>query len=176
MDKDKAFLTEEETEINEFFEIALNTREQYEMIENFIKNQIEVKDALIDKLHGELEYYKQESADRFVEQFIKSFIKVHKDMGRMCNGDKWDTLTADDLRREFQYVYEDITDLFEQQNIDVYQTEEGADFNPAIHQPKVEYTDDILLDKKIKCSVSDGYKKGKKIIIPERVIVYQFKG
>lgn len=165
----------EEGQAGELLEIVLNTREQCEMMEQLIKNQITVKDEMIDKLYKELEYYKQEAADRFVEQFLKAFIKIHKDMGRMLNSEQWQEKTAEDLRREFRYTYEDITDLFEQQNMDVYHSEYGDEFNPAIHQPKIEYTADYTLDKKIKASVSDGYKRGNKVIIPERVIVFQFK-
>lgn len=166
---------EAEREIEELYEIVLNTREQCEMMDQFIKNQIRVKDEMIDKLYKELEYYKQESADRFVEQFLKAFIKVHKDMGRLCKGDKFGEMNADELRREWQYAFEDITDLFEQQNMDVYSSQYGDDFDPSIHQPKIEYTDDITLDRKVKSSISEGYKRGNKIIIPERVIVFQFK-
>ena len=173
--EEKVFQDDETREMEELFEIVLNTREQCEMMDQFIKNQVKVKDEMIDKLHKELEYYKQEAADRFVEQFLKAFIKVHKDMGRLCNGEKWQDMSADDLRREFTYAFEDITDLFEQQNMDVYRTKCGEVFDPAIHQPKVEYTDDIQLDKTIKESLSDGYKRGNKIIIPERVIVFQFR-
>lgn len=165
----------EECGIDELYEIVLNTREQCEMLEKFIENQIKIKDEMIDKLYKELEYYKQESADRFVEQFLKAFIKVHKDMGRLYKDKQWEGMTAEALRREYQYVYEDITDLFEQQNVDVYHSEYGDEFDPSIHQPKIEFTDDGALDKKVKSSISEGYKRGNKIIIPERVIVFQFK-
>lgn len=165
----------ENREIDELYEIVLNTREQCEMMDQFIKSQIKIKDKMIDKLYEELESYKQESADRFVEQFLKAFIKIHKGMRRLCKSEKWLEMSVDDMRREFLYVYEDITDLFEQQNIDVYQSNSGDEFNATIHQAKIEYTNDITLDKKIKTSVSEGYKRGNKIIMPERVIVYQFK-
>ena len=175
VDEEKELQGDEEKEMEELFEIVLNTREQCEMMDLFIKNQIKIKDEMIDKLHKELEYYKQESADRFVEQFLKAFIKVHKDMGRLCNGEKFQEMSAEDMRREFQYAYEDITDLFEQQNMDVYRTNSGETFDPAIHQPKIEYTEDIQRDRTVKESLSDGYKRGNKIIIPERVIVFQYK-
>lgn len=166
---------EDETEIGEILEILLNTREQGQIMEQLIKNQIEVKDEMISKLHKELDYYKQDVADRFVDQLMKAVIKVRKDMSKLADSDKWETLTADDLRREYQYVLEDITDLLEQQNVDPYSSEPGDDFDASIHQPKLEATTDILLDKKIKESISEGYKKGDKVLIPERVIVYQYR-
>jgi molecular chaperone GrpE (heat shock protein) len=160
---------------NEIMEIVLNTREQGQMFEQLIKNQIEVKDEMINKLHKELEYYKQESADRFIDQVMKAIIKVRKDMDKLIDSDKWTEMSVDDVKREYTYIFEDLTDLLEQQNVDSYRSEEGDDFDPAIHQAKVESTDNEQLDKKIKESLSDGYKKGDKILIPERVVVYQFK-
>ncbi len=167
---------ENEQENDKLMEILLNTREQGQMIEQLIKNQIEVKDEMINKLHKELDYYKQESADRFVDQVMKAIIKVRKDIKKRMESDKWYELAADDLRREYSYVLEDLTDLLEQQNIDAYSTEPGSEFNASIHQPKLEGTTDQSLDKKIKESLAEGYKKGDKVLQPERVVVYQFKG
>lgn len=159
----------------ELLEILLNTREQGQMMEQLIKNQIEVKDDMIDKLHKELDYYKQDAADRFIDQLMKAVIKVRKDMTRLVTSDKWQEMTADDLRREYQYSLEDITDLLEQQNVDPFSSEPGDDFDASIHQAKIEATNDVSLDKKVKESISEGYKKGSKVLIPERVIVYQYK-
>ena len=166
---------DERNPLGQLNEILLNTQEQCQMVESLIKNQIEVKDSQIDKLYSELEYYKKESADRFVNQVMKSIIKVRKDIARRMKSDDWLELSAEQLRREYTYVLEDMTDLLEQQNIDSYTTESGTVFDASIHQAKVETTDNPALDKTIKCSLSEGYKKGDKVIIPERVIVYQHK-
>lgn len=157
-------------------EILHNNKEQIQLLEQLIKNQIEVKDEMISKLHKELDYYKQETSDRFVDQVMKSIIKVRKDMKRNIESDKWTEYTIDDLKREYLYILEDITDLLEQQNIDAYTTAPGDVFDASIHQPKIEITDDPVLDKKIKESLGEGYKKGNKILQPERVLVYQYKG
>ena len=45
-------------------EIVLNTQEQGQTIDKLIKNQINVKDEMINKLHSELSYYKKDQADR----------------------------------------------------------------------------------------------------------------
>lgn len=168
-------LAEDENQSGELLEILLNTREQGQMMEQLIKNQIEVKDDMIDKLHKELDYYKQGAADRFVDQLMKSVIKVRKDMLKLMSSGKWDEMSAEDLRREYQYSFEDITDLLEQQNIDPFTTDPGDYFDASIHQAKIETTTDFSLDKKIKESLSEGYKKGEKVLMPERVVVYQYK-
>ncbi len=174
---------QENTEINEsqqeiqgeLMEILLNTREQGQMMEHLIKHQIEVKDEMINKLHKELEYYKQGAADRFVDQLMKALIKVRKDMLKIINSQNWGGMSVEDLKREYIYASEDLSDLLEQQNVDQFMTESGDVFDAAIHQPKIEVTNDPSLDKKIKESISEGYKKGDKVLIPERVIVYQYK-
>ena len=171
--KDLDRLSEEQA--GELLEILLNTREQSQMVEQLIKSQINVKDEMINKLHNELDYYKKGTADRFTDQLMKAVIKVRKDMGRQLSAPDFETMPADDLRREYRYIFEDLTDLLEQQNVDPYSSAAGDDFDPAIHQPKLEATDDESLDKKVKQSISEGYKKGDKVLLPERVIVYQFK-
>ena len=47
-------------------EILLNTREQCVMIDGMIRNQIDLKDAQIDKLHSELQYFKDDQASKFI--------------------------------------------------------------------------------------------------------------
>lgn len=160
---------------SQLMEIVLNSREQGQMVEQLIKSQIEVKDEMINKLHKELDYYKQEAAEKFVDQLMKALIKVRKDMGRQIASDKFKEMSAQDLQREYTYIFEDLTDLLEQQNVDAYSSAPGDDFDASIHQPKLEITDNPSKDKKVKESISEGYKKGGKVLISERVIVYQYK-
>jgi molecular chaperone GrpE (heat shock protein) len=159
----------------ELLQILLNTQEQGEMNANLIKNQIEVKDGMIDKLHKELDFYRSDSAGRYVDQVMKSIIKVRKEMKRRIGSADWDRMSADDVRREYQYILEDLTDLLEQQNIDPYETAPGEPFDRSIHSAKVEPTNDMSKDKTIKESIEEGYRKNDKILQPERVAVYQYK-
>lgn len=157
-------------------EILLNTREQCVMIDDMIRNQINLKDAQIDKLHSELQYFKDDQASKFINQVMKAVIKVRKDMLKRTTSQSWDEMTIADLKREYEYVVDDLTDLLEQQNIDPYETAAGELFDKSKHQVfKMEPTDDPALDKTIKQSVSEGYTKNGKILIVERVIVYQYK-
>lgn len=156
---------------------SMAEEEYYQLgrIESILKNQIEIKDGLIDKLHSELEYYKEDVASRYIEQVMKGIIKVRKDMINRMKSDSWGEISLDRLKDEYLYVLEDLSDLLEQQNIDIYKSEAGTVFDASIHQAKVETTKDNNLDKQIKESISDGYRKGNRVIIPERVIVYQYK-
>lgn len=168
--------TEDDTQSSKLSEFLSYSKEQGAIMEHLINNQIKVKDDLIDKLHKELDYYKQDLADRFVNQLMKAVIKVRKDMIRLMSSANWESMSTEELRREYIYSFENVTDLLEQQNVDSYSSKPGDDFDALIHQARVEATNDINLDKKIKESISEGYKKGEKVLQPERVIVYQYKG
>lgn len=49
-------------------EILLNTREQCVMVDDMIRNQINLKDEQIDKPHAELQYFKDDEASKFINQ------------------------------------------------------------------------------------------------------------
>ena len=107
---------------------------------------------------------------------MKAVIKVRKDMLKRQASQSWEEMSVAELKREYAYVVDDLTDLLEQQNIDPYETEPGEPFDASKHQVfKLEPTDDASLDKTIKKSVSEGYTKNGKVLIVERVIVYQYK-
>lgn len=157
-------------------EILLNTQEQCTMMDTMIRNQIKVKDEQINKLHNELQFYKEDHSSRFINQVMKAVIKVRKDMLKRVSSQAWEEMSAAELQREYEYVVDDLTDLLQQQNVDPYETEPGEPFDPARHQvQKLEATDDPALDKCVKCSVNEGYTKGDKVFIVERVVVYQYR-
>ncbi len=60
---------------------------------------------------------------------MKALIKVRKDMGRLIESNKFSEMSREDIQREYRYIYEDLTDLLEQQNIDAYKSEPGDDLN-----------------------------------------------
>lgn len=117
MEEDQTYM-EYDGQSDELMEIVLNTREQCQMMERLIKNQIEVKDDMINRLFKELEYYKQGSADRITDQLRKAVSKIRKDMDRLMTSDRWAEMSVEDMQREYTYIFEDLTDLLEQQNVD----------------------------------------------------------
>lgn len=161
--------------MEELHEILLNTQEQCQMMEQFIKNQIEVKDEMINKLHKELEVYKKDSASRFENQLLKQVIKIRKNLKRVIASEGWGNMTTEELQREYQEVYDDLTDLLILQDVDEFVTNPGEMFDATKHQAKIEPTECLEEDKMIKQSLSEGYMKGNKLFIAERVIAYQYK-
>ena len=149
--------------------------EQCSQLDNLMVNRIQVRDELINRLHEELDYYKKDSASKFENQLLKAVIKIRQSMKKKINGGFFGGKGAEQILQEYVYAFEDLTDLLEQQICDEIETQPGESFDPAIHQAKLETTDDASLDKTVKCSISSGYKKNGKVLIPERVIVYQYK-
>lgn len=164
----------EQDESVEVKELLLGIQEQGQKVEAFVNNQIKLKDEWIDKMHRELDGYRNGAAEKSVDELIKQVIKVKRGMVRLAGDEKWESMSADEVRRQYEYLIEDITDLLELQNVDSYVTPEGEPFDASIHQCKVETTDDESLDKRVKMSVSEGYKKGDRVLIPERVVVYKY--
>lgn len=160
---------------NNVTEILLNTQENNQMFDTMIRNQIQVKDAMIDKLHNEMQYYKDDHAGRYVNQVMKAIIKIRKDMIKKIATESWNEADANTVRKEFSYLLDDLTDLLQQQDIDPFSTDEGVSFDASKHQVfKLEPTDKAELDKCIKKSVNEGYVHKGKLFIPEKVIVYQY--
>lgn len=164
----------EQEDNGEVKELLLCIKEQGQMVEAFVNNQIRLKDEWIDKLHRELDGYRGGAAEKGIDELIRQIIKVKRSMTRMTGRQDWTLMSADEVRKNYEYTIEDITDLLELQNVDSYVTAKGDVFDAAIHQCKVEPTDDPELDKTVKMSISEGYRKGDRVLIPERVVVYKY--
>lgn len=158
-------------------ELLEKVQQQMELFEKWMHAQIEIKDHQIDRLHEELAYYKEEQAEKFLVEIIKELIAIRKSMKKSMKSERWELLTADEMRKEYQYIYEDITDFLERQEVDEYITDSGEDFSGQIHKvSQTELTEDAKKDKKIKKSVMEGYSRRGRILLPEKVTVYQYKG
>lgn len=149
--------------------------EQYLIIEKLIHNQIEVKDGNITKLFKELESYKAQSGNKYLDQVMKSVIKVHRDMERKIESDDWGTLTLERMEKEYQYVWEDLTDFLEENEVYSFQAAPGELFDLSKHKITVELTEDKNLDGRVKMSTKKGYMKADRVLILENVTVYKYK-
>lgn len=153
---------------------ALNERCQH--FDEVIQHQVSAKDDLIDKLHADLRSYQKDDSDRYILQVMKGIIRLRSAMQKQMQSSRWETLSAEQVREEYGYILEDLTDLLENQGIIPFVSAPGSLFDPSKQNPKVELTNDPSLDKTVKESKKDGYMQGERLIIPEQVIVYQYKG
>lgn len=140
-----------------------------------LKNQIEAKDSLINRLHDELEKAKQDPVQAYTDQLVKSVIKIRKDIKKTMGKESYKEMTADDLRKEYGYIFDDITDFLELQNVDPFKSAPSEPFDRTKHDAKTEFTNNPDLDKKIKESLSEGFTKDGRAIVLEKVVVYKYK-
>ncbi len=160
--------TTQESQMNQLLQNLEDLRQL--MVQN-----LQIKDELIDRLHRDLEYYQRGSAEKYENQLLKAVIQIRHRMRRALSDGRLADLTAAQMLREYQNVFEELTDLLELQNCDEIVSASGDSFDATIHQAKIAYTDDPGLDKTVKQSLAPGYWKGNKVLLPERVLVYQYK-
>lgn len=160
----------------ELLELVQQLENHCHYFEEVIQRQIEVKDSQIDRLHSEVQDYQKDTSARYIQKVMLDVIRILCRMKKRSQTAQWQQMSADELRREYHYAMEDLTDLLQFQGIDAFTTQPGETFDPARHNPKIEATDDPALDKTVKESQQDGFEQGGKVIVPEKVIVYQYKG
>ncbi len=165
-------MAEENEKIQQLTEACL---QQAKELEQIFYNQIVEKDQIIEKLHRELDETRKAAEGSVEDQLMKQVIKIRIGMKRCISDENWVQLSAEDVRKQYQYLYEDITDLLNLQGIDEFSSNEGEMFDAGIHNARLEKTDNLSLDKKVHQSISEGYRKNNKVLIPERVSVYQYK-
>lgn len=156
-------------------EITAKIDELKASVQAVLKNQIEAKDSLINRLHDELEKAKQDPVQAYTDQLVKSVIKIRKDMKKTMEKESYKEMTVNDLRKEYGYIFDDISDLLELQNVDPFKSVPGDPFDRTKHDAKTELTGDPDLDKKIKESLSEGFTKDGRVIVLEKVVVYKYK-
>lgn len=155
-------------------EILLNTQEQCQIMDQVLRKQIEKKDELIDRLHGELEYYKKDQADRLINQAMKEVIKLRNDLLKVIESEGWEKMDERKLRQVIEYLEEDITDLLQRQDIEPFTSLPGESFDPSKHSvSSIVFTEDENLDRRIQKSKTPGYIKGDRVLIHEPVVVYR---
>lgn len=156
-------------------ELLNQMNEQLNTLEIQMEKQVMIQSDQISRLLDELDYYKKESADRFENQLLKAIFKIRLDMKRNLSSERFQKKSAEELLEEYQYIFEDISDMLELQNCDEFQSEVGSRFDPSIHQAKSEPTDDMEKDHQVKVSLTPGFKKGNKTLVAERVVVYKYQ-
>ena len=163
----------DQDQVDQLNEILLNTQEQCQMMEQVLMEQIKKKDSQIDLLHKELEYYKQDQADKLINQAMKELISLRNQLLKTIQSEAWENMSEKELKKTLIYLEEDMTDLLQRQEIDPFTSLPGENFDAGKHKATVIPTDDDSLDRKVQKSTSPGYIKRGKVLIPEAVVIYR---
>jgi molecular chaperone GrpE (heat shock protein) len=136
------------------------------------------KDQVIDKLHQELQEYKQDIVKKHILSIVLDVVKVADDIRKWLAYFRSLDVSQRDPVKLFRYleaIPSDLEDIFYWQGVKPYTNREGV-FNPAKQRAiKKIPTDDILKDKTIAKSLRPGYEWEDKVIRQEMVAVYVYE-
>jgi molecular chaperone GrpE (heat shock protein) len=138
----------------------------------------EHKDEIIDKLHQELQEYKQDIVKKHILSIVLDVVKVADDIRKWITYFRSLDVSQRDPVKLFRYleaIPSDLEDIFYWQGVKPYSNPEGT-FDPAKQRAmKKIATDDPSKDKTIAKSLRPGYEWEGKVIRQEMVAVYVYQ-
>ena len=136
------------------------------------------KDKIIDKLHQELQEYKQDIVKKHILSIVLDVVKVADDIRKWLTYFRSLDVSQRDPVKLFRYleaIPSDLEDIFYWQGVKPYSSKDGI-FNPAKQRAiKKIPTDDSARDKTIAKSLRPGYEWEDKVIRQEMVAVYVYE-
>jgi len=136
------------------------------------------KDQIIDKLHQELQEYKQDIVKKHILSVVLDVVKVADDIRKWIAYFRSLEVSQRDPVKLFRYleaIPSDLEDIFYWQGVKPYVNREGP-FNPAKQRAiKKIPTGDSTKDKTIAKSIRPGYEWEGKVIRQEMVAVYVYE-
>lgn len=133
------------------------------------------KDEIIDRLHAELQEYKQNILKKYVLSIVMDIVKVADDIRKWLAYFRSLEVSQRDPRKLFRYVEgipSDLEDVFYWHGVKPFSNQEGP-FDP-IRQRAIKKvpTSDPTLDKSVAYSIRPGYEWETKVVRQEMVAVY----
>lgn len=135
------------------------------------------EEKIVDQMHAELQKYKEDMYAQLVRPILLDIIEIRESIRRVSSSF---TVNAEEervvpLKTFSDYTY-DIQDVLEKNNIVIYDSKEGDDFNALKHRVIKKVTTPVEeLHGKIAESLSSGYEYLGKTISSEKVVVYIYQ-
>jgi molecular chaperone GrpE len=136
------------------------------------------RERVIDRLHAELQEYKQDLLLKVQRPIFVDLIQLHDDIGKMIEA-RQDGESEPDRAAAVRGVLESIQvaieDILYRQGVEPFAAE-GDAFDPRRQRAVATVTtDDPALNKTIAARLRKGFQAGDKLIRPEIVSVYTFR-
>jgi len=136
------------------------------------------KDEIIDKLHNELQEYKQDILKKHILSIVMDVVKVADDIRKWLTYFRSLEVSQRDPRKLFRYleaIPSDLEDIFYWHGVRPFSTAEGI-FDPSRQRAiKKIPSMDASQDKLIAESIRPGYEWSGKVIRQEMVAVYVYQ-
>jgi len=164
-------------DITEIKKLTILIEEQQQLIKHLIDTQIQVKDEQLDNLHCKLEEYRKKETENYINEVMRSIIKILDRMKKISQSSNWGDLSIDEIKLEYQYAIEDLKDLLERKNLVSFRSVEGDKVDDSKHMIcKIENVDDMSKDLTVHYSICDGYMKNNEVFLLEKVVINRYKG
>lgn len=136
------------------------------------------KDEIIDRLHTELQEYKQDILKKYILSIVMDVVKVADDIRKWLTYFRSLDVSQRDPRKLFRYleaIPSDLEDVFYWHGVKPFASEDGP-FDPGRQRAiKKIPTADADMDKTVAHSVRPGYEWETKVIRQEMVAVYVYQ-
>jgi molecular chaperone GrpE len=133
------------------------------------------REKVVDRLHAELQEYKQGLILGILRPVFVDLIQLHDDIGKMVDAQgeaDGEAARLIDLMRGYQ---QGIEDILYRQGVEPFETE-GDAFDPRRHRAlSTVPTDDPDRNKRVATRLRKGFQAADKVIRPEMVTVYAYK-
>jgi molecular chaperone GrpE len=136
------------------------------------------RERVVDRLHAELQDYKQDFLLKVQRPIFIDLIQLHDDIGKMIDSrasvDAGHERSAD-LRGILEPIQTAIEDILYRQGVEPFALE-GTDFDPRKQRAvSTQATDDPALNKRVAARLRKGFCAADKLIRPEIVAVFTFR-
>lgn len=135
------------------------------------------EEKIVDQMHAELQKYKDDMYAQLVRPILLDIIEIRDSIRRVSENfaSKPEEERVVPLKTFSDYTF-DIQDVLEKNNITIYDSKEGDDFNALKQRAIKKITTPVEeLHGKIAESLSSGYEYMGKTISPEKVVVYVYQ-
>ncbi len=136
------------------------------------------RERVVDRLHAELQDYKQDFLLKVQRPIFIDLIQLHDDIGKMIDvraPTGGDNERPADLRGILEPIQTAIEDILYRQGVEPFAVE-GTEFDPRKQRAvSTQVTDDLSLNKRVAARLRKGFNSGDKLIRPEIVTVFTFR-
>ena len=133
------------------------------------------RERVIDRLHAELQEYKQDLLLKIQRPIFVDLIQLHDDIGKMIDARPAagaDPERAAAIRGVIESIQTAIEDILYRQGVEPFVIE-GDEFDPRKQRAiSTQATTDSSLNKKVASRLRKGFQAGDKVIRPEVVTVF----
>lgn len=133
------------------------------------------REKVVDRLHAELQEYKQDLLLNTLRPVFVDLIQLHDDMGKVPSSEPEATPEVTRLVGLMEGFRQGIEDILYRQGVEPFEGE-GETFDPRRQRAVATVpTDDPALNKAIAARLRRGFVAGERVIRPEIVSVYSLR-